>query len=136
MYLTYNEYKAYGGSLSESNFGRFSFRAETEIDNNTQGRLKKIADIPECVKRCEYELILYLSKNATNGAVSVVSGFSNDGYSVQYSEPKEAKAEIYGIIYTYLADTGLMYCGTDGVNGYSFTEPVKDGYSYLLVKDN
>lgn len=113
MYLTYDEYKAYGGTLSESDFDRFSFRASSEINNATFGRCKLLAEIPESVKRCEFELIGYISKNTNNGAVSGVASFSNDGYSVTYADKKTAQAQISDIIYTYLADddNDLLYCG-------------------------
>lgn len=113
MYLTYEEYEAYGGTLNNTEFDRFSFRAECEINNATLDRCKTLAEIPEEVKRCEVELIAYLSKNARTGSVSAVSSFSNDGYSVSYTDQKTAESQIYDIIYTYLANTDLMYCGVD-----------------------
>lgn len=111
MYLTYDEYKAYGGNLSNTEFDRFSFRAECEINNATFDRCKNLTEIPEEVKRCEYELIEYISKNTQNGSVSSVASFSNDGYSVSYANPKDAEKQIQDIIYTYLVNTDLMYCG-------------------------
>lgn len=113
MYLTYDEYKALGGTLSNAEFDRFCFRAACEIDNATLSRCKTLSEIPETVKRCVYELILYISKNSNNGSVNSVSSFSNDGYSVSYAEQKTAEKQIYDIIYTYLADTGLLYCGVE-----------------------
>ena len=113
MYLDYEKYKEYGGNLSNTDFDRFLFRAEKEIDNLTQNRCKTVTDIPEEVKRCVYELIIYLSNNAKNGSVSAISSFGNDGYSVSYTEQKTATEQIYDIVYTYLADTGLMYCGVE-----------------------
>lgn len=111
MYLTYDEYKTYGGNLSNTDFDRFSFRAECEINNSTLDRCKNLAEIPEEVKKCEFELIIFLSGNAKNGSVSSVASFSNDGYSVSYANPKDAEKQIQDIIYTYLSGTGLMYCG-------------------------
>ena len=113
MYLTYEEHKAYGGTLSNTEFDRFGFRAEQEINNATQNRCKTLKEIPEEVKRCVFELVEYLSKNSKNGSVSAVSSFGNDGYSVSYVDKKTAEQQIYDIIYTYLSGTGLMYCGVD-----------------------
>ena len=113
MYLDYEKYKEYGGVLSNTDFDRFSFRAEREIDNATLNKCKNLTEIPEEVKRCEYELILFFSKNVQNGSVSSVASFSNDGYSVSYANPKDAEKQIRDIIYTYLSGTGLMYCGVD-----------------------
>lgn len=113
MYLTYTEYTNFGGQLSDALFNRFSFRAESEINNATQGRLKSISKFPESVKKCEFELVEYLSKVAKDGSASAISSFGNDGYSVSYTDKKTAQQQIYDIIYTYLADTGLIYCGVD-----------------------
>ena len=111
MYLTYTEYTNFGGSLSEELFGRFSYRAEKEVDNKTFDRCKNLAKVPEEVKRCVFELVEYLSKNAKNGSALAISSFGNDGYSISYNDKKTAEQQIYDIIYTYLADTDLMYCG-------------------------
>lgn len=112
-YLTFDEYISMGGALAETEFNRFEFRAERLIDNNTQGRLKNADTVPEAVKRCMLELVTYLSKTAENGDNSAVASFSNDGYSVTYAEQKTAAQQTYDIIYDYLADTDLMYCGVN-----------------------
>ncbi len=113
MYLSYTEYTTCGGKLNEAEFNRFAFRAECEINNATFNRVAELNEIPEEVKRCEYELISYFSNNAKNGSVSAVSSFGNDGYSVSYSDQKTAQEQIDDIIYTYLANTDLLYCGVD-----------------------
>lgn len=113
MYLTYEEYTGYGGTLNDTEFNRFNFRAECEINNATLDRCKKLTEIPEEVKRCQYELVLYLSKNSQNGSISAVSSFSNDGYSVSYVDKKTAQEQISEIIYTYLVGTDLLYCGVE-----------------------
>lgn len=112
-YLTFDDYISMGGTLTDIEFNRFEFRAERLIDNLTQGRLKNADTISETVKRCMFELVTYLSKTAQNGNSSAVSGFSNDGYSVTYAEQKTATQQIHDIIYDYLADTDLMYCGVE-----------------------
>lgn len=113
MYLTYDEYIAYGGKLNDADFDRFCFRAECEINNATLSRCKELKEVPAEVKRCMYELIVYLSKNSQDGSISAISSFSNDGYSVSYTDKKTAQEQISGLIYTYLAETDLLYCGVD-----------------------
>ena len=113
MYLTYDEYVSYGGKLSNADFDRFCFRAECEINNATLSRCKELEKVPDEVKRCMYELIIYLSKNSQNGSVSAIASFSNDGYSVSYTDKKTAQEQISELIYTYLAETDLLYCGVD-----------------------
>lgn len=113
MYLAYEEYKNFGGELEKTEFDRFSFRAECEINNATSSRCKNLLEIPDEVKRCVYELTEYFSKNAKSGSVSAVASFGNDGYSMSYVDQKNAQEQITDIIYTYLADTDLLYCGVD-----------------------
>ena len=134
MYLSYEEYKGFGGTLTETEFDRFSFRAESELNNLTFDRVSTLLPVPECVKRCLFELITYISKTSKNGNSASVASVSNDGYSVSYAEPKSSQKEIYSIVYTYLANTGLMYRGTEKIEGYNFVEPIPDGTAYLLVK--
>lgn len=113
QYLTFDDYGTTGGALAEAEFNRLEYRAEKILDNHTQGRLQNADTIPEEVKRCMFELVTYLSSAAENGAISAVSSFGNDGYSVTYAEQKNAAQQIYDIIYDYLSDTDLMYCGVD-----------------------
>lgn len=114
MYLEYTDYMAYGGELSETAFNRFCRRAEKLIDIYTLSRLENTAydDIPNDVRICVFELIEYISNNFENGTVSSKTSESNDGISVSYNV-RSAEKEIYGIIYTYLAESGLLYRGTD-----------------------
>ena len=115
MYLTYNEYISYGGKLSETEFDRFNFRAKCEIDNASLSRCSLLSTnkIPEAVKRCQFELVVFLSKNAQDGSASSISSFGNDGYSVSYTDKQTAQEKISDIIYTYLAETDLLYCGVE-----------------------
>lgn len=115
MYLSFNEYKAFGGELNNAEFNRFAYRAEREIDNATLDRCKSLTVIPECVKRCVFELVTFFSENAKSGTVATMTGFSNDGYSVTYAEQKSSQEQIADIIHTYLAedDNNLLYCGVE-----------------------
>lgn len=133
-YLTFDDYISIGGTLTEAEFNRLEYRAERLIDNATQGRIKGTDSIPEAVKRCAFELVLYLAATAESGSAAAVSGFSNDGYSVTYAEQKSAEQQIYGIIYDYLADTDLMYCGVDSAPRGASPGEAPDGYGYLMVK--
>lgn len=113
MYLDYEKFKEYGGKLTDTEFDRFLFRAEKEIDNVTQNRCQTLEKIPDEVQRCVFELVVHLSNTAKNGTATAITGFGNDGYSVSYAEQRTPSQQIYDIIYTYLANTGLMYCGVD-----------------------
>lgn len=112
-YITFDEFTQMGGQLPLDQFNRFSARAECELNNVTFGRLKNTDIVIEEVKACMFELITYLSSVSQNGSAEAVASFSNDGYSVSYAEQKTAAQQTNDIIYTYLADTGLLYCGVD-----------------------
>ena len=115
-YLEFERYKfQMGGKLSQKEFDRLAFRAQCEIKNATFGRIEALPNVPESVERCMFELIAFLSKVANDGNISNVTGFSNDGYSVSYSDKKTPEQHIHDIIYTYLSDdeNNLMYCGVD-----------------------
>lgn len=113
QYLSYDEYVAMGGKLSQAEFNRYRLRAQCEMDNVTFGRLKNVVTASEKVKGCMFELITYLSNTAKEGSALAVSSFGNDGYSVSYAEQNTAAQQISDIIYTYLADTDLLYCGVE-----------------------
>ncbi len=114
-YLTFEEYEKMGGKLTQAEFDRFAFRAQSEIQNATFERINALQSVPESVKRCMFELVAYLSQAAKNGNTENISGFSNDGYSVSYSDSKTPEECVYDIIYTYLSgdEYNLMYCGVD-----------------------
>lgn len=89
MYLTYLEYQEMGGTLDETAFDRFSFRAEGLINKYTYRRLIGEDDIPEAVKRCMFDLITI--GNQQEQTLSATSGMiasrSNDGVSESYASP-------------------------------------------------
>lgn len=96
MYLTYAEYTSLGGTLSESAYTLYEFRAESIINWYTFNRLKKDTTFPDEVKKCMYMLINLLvaqdeamgGDSASGGGGSTpsqIASQSNDGVSVSYS---------------------------------------------------
>lgn len=97
MYLTYDEYLAFGGTVEETAFDNLEFEARTVIDWWTYNRLQNEEEYPEAVKRCMFKLInliiakqqAQLPKNneAVDGEV-IENGIiqqSNDGVSTTYN---------------------------------------------------
>lgn len=100
MYLTYDEYQEYGGTLDETTFNDFEFEAESIINWYTFDRLKNETDYPEAVKRCIYRLI-YMAKlkadamqlgmlvsttgETSNNSSPAIQSQSNDGVSISYN---------------------------------------------------
>jgi len=91
MYLTYQEYESYGGTLDETTFNNFEFEAEGLINWYTFNRLVNDVTFPESVKR----LMFYLIKEAdhmnalvdgsVDGTGSAITSQSNDGVSISYN---------------------------------------------------
>lgn len=97
MYLTYDEYLAFGGTIEETAFDNLEFEARTVIDWWTYNRLQNDEEYPEAVKRCMFKLInliiakqrvQLLNNNGTatdNIAKSGIIQQSNDGVSTTYN---------------------------------------------------
>lgn len=98
MYLSYNEYIEYGGTLDETTFNDYCFEAEAQINWYTFNRLEKMApeNINEKVKRCVYLLIqkieavqAYQQPIGANGEANAINAGiasqSNDGVSISYN---------------------------------------------------
>ncbi len=103
MYLSYDEYVEYGGTLEEAAFRDFEYDAESEINWFTFNRLKRPewedALRSEDLKRCMYQLIRIkqledeLVSQSSGGAgwgvgwkkEPGITSQSNDGVSVTYN---------------------------------------------------
>ena len=127
QYLTYEEYKALGGTLDLTPFNLLEFEARRRIDEPTHNRLVGGIDIPQEVKLCVYALINSIQEfaSSTSNIASNrnVASENTDGYSVSYitanqiSDIVKSKCdELDDIIRTYLLGViyngeHLMYCG-------------------------
>ena len=111
MYLTYVEYKTWGGNLDNSTFSRIEYKAEKIMDAYTFNRLQNDNVFSESVKRCMFELVELLHNNGDK----VVTSVSVDGYSESYKEFNQVE---YGVIIkdylfgeTNQQGENLLYCG-------------------------
>ena len=97
MYLTYDEYLTFGGTLEETAFDNLEFEARTIIDWWTYNRLQNEEEYPEAVQRCMYKLITLLhdrdkaqilgkvdAENSTVTNAGIMQE-SNDGVSTMYN---------------------------------------------------
>lgn len=107
QYLTYQDYKALGGTLDLTPFNLLEFEARKEVDDCTYGRLKKLDTQIEDVKLCIMVLMNKIQKynEIDNGKSSESVG----SYSVTYNKPvsKEEKQERRSIINSYLSECKL-----------------------------
>ena len=85
QYLTYNEYKALGGTLDQTPFNLLEFEARKRIDLRTQNRLKNEETIPQEVKLCIYNLINTLITYENNENRNIQSEKVGE-YSVNFGE--------------------------------------------------
>jgi hypothetical protein len=88
QYLTYEEYKALGGTLDLTPFNLLEFESRRKIDIRTQNRLVDCKEIPQAVKLCIYKMINSLNDfNATTSDIANngnIASENTDGYSVSY----------------------------------------------------
>ena len=118
-YLSYDEYKAFGGELYEEGYLRYAFRAERLIDQETFGRLKDFDKIPFEVKRLTFELMALAHK----GDISAerVSSEKVGDWQRSYKSPSAASYSKAGaaLVRSYLSGIftpngiPLLYRGVD-----------------------
>ena len=122
MYLTFSEYVAYGGTITdETTFNDIEFEAQSIVDWYTFNRLQKDTEFPEPVKRCVYKIIQFIQAQSSvngvgnpddtssDGVGAGIASQSNDGVSISYNilSAKEvmenSKAQIEQTIKQYLS---------------------------------
>ena len=111
QYLTYDEYKALGGTIDQTPFNLLEFEARRKIDERTLGRLKNVVKVPQEVKMCMFSLINSINSygSSTSGNNKNIASETTDGYSVSYVTGgtiqeiiKSKSIELNDIITTYL----------------------------------
>ena len=92
MYLTYDEYVLYGGTLDETAYEAVEFEAQSILNWLTYNRLRDEETYPEEVKRCIFDLIslITMKRNALlstggNDSDSTIAKMENDGVSITYN---------------------------------------------------
>lgn len=117
QYLTYDEYKALGGSLDQTPFNLLEYEARKIIDNRTLKRLQGINQIPQEVKICMFSLINTINSYTNQSQTSKnISSESVGSYSVSYATGTQIQetinsknAELTDIVLNYL--TGVIVNG-------------------------
>lgn len=98
MYLTYEEYKFFGGNITEEDFKIKSIKSKQIIDNYTLQALKGLKNIPNEVKVCLFEIVSILDKRSRDiGVTSEKVG----NWSISYKDVDYEK-EINDILSLYL----------------------------------
>ena len=123
QYLTYDEYVAYGGDMSETDFTIAEFKARSRIDWLTMARVQYMAEIPEEVKLAMMVIIKVDSKFSASAQVesAIISSYSTDGYSETYGSvfeqarlaDQQVNREVIKMLLGVMDDSGtpLIYRG-------------------------
>lgn len=127
QYLTYEEYRALGGTLDLASFNLLEFEARNQIDLRTQNRLIDVEEIPQKVKICDFHLIEKINNyyQSTNNIVlqGNLASENTDGYSRSFTSINQVKdiinsknAEMYDLIVNDLYgvvinDVPIIYVG-------------------------
>ena len=96
QYLTYAQYTAWGGTLTEAAFNLAEIKARSRIDAMTQGRVAHMAAVPEQVQAAMMEIIQVdgTYSAAAQAAAPVAASFTTDGYSESYGSAESRTASI------------------------------------------
>jgi len=125
QYLTFEEYKGYGGELTETAFRTEEFKARKRIDHLTASRVQAMESVPEAVKMAVFTLMQLESKIGLSAQLDnpMIASFNTDGYSESYGSvtdqveaaSKSAMASVKHILDGELDDNGvpLLYRGLD-----------------------
>jgi hypothetical protein len=96
QYLTYEQYQAWGGTLSESAFNLAEIKARARIDAMTQKRVAYMQTVPEQVQAAMMEIITVdgTYSASAQAAAPVAASFTTDGYSESYGSAESRTATI------------------------------------------
>lgn len=121
MYLSYVEYKEFGGTMDEATFNKNEFEIENRIDYLTNGRIKNLSQVPKAVKMLCFRLgTSFWEKvniDAPNNLTSYSNGIESFGYanttaSSQSSSISVIDKQINNLVAEYLWEyPELLYRG-------------------------
>lgn len=114
-YVDYKYYREafHGASMNETEFLNAEIEAEAFVNAATFGRIRKLEEIPDCVKDaiCSAADVM---QEYIKGRESNISSESNDGYSVTYRaalKSEDCEKAMKTKVKRHLSGTGLTYGG-------------------------
>ena len=117
MYLSYEKYKELGGTLNDTTFLQHEIEVEAKLDYLTNGRIRKLATVPEAVINLCFKLnISFWEQTEIDGVKNITSysnGIESFSYSTTDSQGKNiADANIIKVVNEYLWEyPELLYRG-------------------------
>lgn len=121
-YLTYDEYVSMGGSLDASAFSAAERKARYLINSQSGGqtgrRIASLAELPQAVKDCVFDLIPLMAENEGKqiSSESQSQGGASESYSYVTKTHDDISAECEEIICSSFYGGGigdLLYRGVD-----------------------
>ena len=94
MYLTFDEYKDFGGTVDAAAWPPLEYACRKRIDRLTDSRVQNMAAIPEAVKLCVFALSQMESAVGAVAQVTspTVTSFNTDGYTENHGNVPDADA--------------------------------------------
>ena len=124
-YLTFEEYREYGGVLEAAAFLPLEMLARKRIDYLTLSRIQQMEAVPDAVRLCMVSLVRM--ENAAGAEAQAIdpaiTSFGTDGYSESRGNAMDAKTaqlQMNGLVKMYLHGelddngTPLLYRGVAG----------------------
>lgn len=99
-WLTFEQYQSNGGRADRSAFPMLEQLARKKLDNWTMGRITR----PDCDIALCMTLIVDGLSEAREGQTESVSGFSNDGVSVNFGTARRGEPEIMASVYDQIVE--------------------------------
>ena len=101
VYLSYQEYISFGGTVSSSDFTNLELKARRKLDYFTQNRLQAATTIISEVKELMAEFINRISQSPLNGNITSYSnGIESFGYGK--NQTNALNSELYQLAIEYL----------------------------------
>lgn len=114
-YVDFNFYRNvyHGTQIKADDFLNAEMQAEAFVDGITFGRIRKLEEIPDCVKKAICSAAEEMDR-FISGKKNQIKSESNDGYSVTYADAmseNSCRNAMKSDVRRWLAGTGLMYKG-------------------------
>lgn len=132
MYLTYEQYQAWGGDMSEGAYELAELKARKRIDALTFGRVANMAEVPMAVQVAMMEIINVDAVYSASAQASapLAASFNTDGYSESYGSAETRTAAVEKQLRQTLLElldgvtddngTPLLYAGIPYAGYYPF----------------
>lgn len=106
-YLTYEDYKELGGTLSEDAFSKYERKAQRYLDYLTFDRCKQLDIIPNEVREVLVEFIgMLVTMDTQKAAGDTITQYSNgvESFTYSFKTEEDMKKEMSNVAVSWLPD--------------------------------